>query len=148
MDLTTIVLCLVVGIADGDTITVRCGNSPQEKVRLAEIDAPEKRQAYGQRSKEVLSGLVYKTQVEIRPHDRDRYGRLIAHVFVGGQSVNLLMVERGMAWCYDKYLIDAPRCHRLQSNARLQRIGLWQDPGAVAPWDFRKQARKPKTTGP
>jgi endonuclease YncB( thermonuclease family) len=87
----------VVGISDGDTITVLVGGRQQIKVRLAEIDAPEKSQAYGQRSKQSLSDLVFGKQVRIEQQNRDRHGRIVGKAYVGSLDVNAEQVKRGMA---------------------------------------------------
>ena len=99
-------LCLVVAISDGDTIKVRCPDRPQLVIRLAEIDAPEKAQPFGQRSKELLSTLCFKKQAEIRPSMRDRYGRTVARILCAGTDANAAMVRAGMAWAYTRYLTD------------------------------------------
>lgn len=93
----------VVSVADGDTITVLDGDKVQHKIRLAGIDAPEKKQAFGNRSKESLSAMAFDKTVDVETGKRDRYGRQIGKVLVNGQDVNLVQVERGMAWFYRKY---------------------------------------------
>jgi micrococcal nuclease len=87
----------VVGILDGDTITVLVGGHQPLKVRLAEIDAPEKSQAFGQRAKQSLSDLVFGKQVRVEQQDRDRYGRVVGKAYVGSLDVNAEQVRRGMA---------------------------------------------------
>lgn len=134
-------LCLVVGISDGDTIKVRCADQPQMVIRLAEIDAPEKAQAFGQRSKEMLSTLCFKKQAEIRPSNRDRYGRTVARVVCAGTDANAAMVRSGMAWAYTRYLTD-PQIQAMEIAARRERLGLWADSQPVAPWEWRKSAAK------
>lgn len=99
-------LCLVVGVADGDTIAVRCGDHVQERVRLMEIDAPEKKQAYGQKAKQALSDLLYGKQVVVEGGGHDRYGRLLAHLKLDAFDINREMVKLGYAWCYRQYLKD------------------------------------------
>ena len=93
----------VVGVADGDTITVLDADKVQHKIRLAGIDAPEKKQAFGNRSKESLSDLVFDRTVNVETEKRYRYGRKIGKVLVNGQDVNLVQVDRGMAWFYREY---------------------------------------------
>ena len=107
--LPALLVCLVVGISDGDTLTARCPTGDiahpysQLKVRLAEIDAPESGQPYGRRSKEYLSSLCYETEATIRQKATDRYGRTVARVECKGKDANLEMVKAGMAWAYTKY---------------------------------------------
>lgn len=134
-------LCLVVGISDGDTIKVRCPDQPQIVIRLAEIDAPEKAQPYGQRSKELLSALCFKKRAEIRPSTRDRYGRIVARVVCAGSDANAAMVRSGMAWACTRYLTD-PQIQAMEVVARRERLGLWTDADPVPPWEWRKSRLK------
>ena len=140
-------LCLVVAITDGDTLKVRCGEPgtyQEVKVRLAEIDAPESRQPFGQRSKQHLSDLCFDTMATIQTQsiDRyDRYGRTVARVTCGGVDANADQVRVGMAWSYTQYARD-PIFPQLEQQARAGRVGLWVDLGTgaepVAPWEWRK----------
>ncbi len=109
---------LVVGIADGDTITVLDADKVQHKIRLAGIDAPEKKQPFGNRSKESLSALAFDKTVNVETSKRDRYGRQIGKVLVNGRDVNLVQVERGMAWFYRRAIHLAPQLtlHRLANR--------------------------------
>lgn len=140
--LTAALVCLVVGISDGDTLTARCPTTDQAhphqqiKVRLAEIDAPEKGQPFGQRSKEHLSDLCYRAEATIRPTTTDRYGRTVARVECRGQDASLAMVQAGMAWAFTKYQTD-PGIPRAELEARRARVGMWAESGQVAPWEFR-----------
>ena len=134
-------LCLVVAIADGDTLTARCGapgEYQQVKVRLAEIDAPEKAQPFGNRSRQHLAALCFQQQATIRPATADRYGRTVARVECRGQDANLEQVRAGMAWAYTKYLTD-PEIARAQDAAQASRTGLWRDPDPIPPWDWRRR---------
>lgn len=136
MSASALLLCLVVGVHDGDTIAVRCGQSDQVKIRLAEIDAPELRQPFGKASKRAMSDAVYGKTVGIEPMKKDRYGRTVAHVYVNGAEVEWGLVEAGLAWCYEKYLTQ-PECHKYQDNAKADRRGVWSDPESVPPWEWR-----------
>ena len=136
----------VVGVTDGDTITVLDAGHTQYKVRLAGIDAPEKKQAFGQVSKKSLSDLVYEKVVSVEYSKQDRYGRIVGKVLVKGVDANLEQVKRGMAWFYKKYQNEQPLQDRLdylhaQEFAEKERIGLWVGNDPVAPWDFRKTER-------
>lgn len=136
-------LCLVVAVTDGDTLKVRCGDPgayEQVTIRLAEIDAPERAQAFGQRSKSALSELCFGEVAGIKPVTLDRYGRTVGHVRCKDQDASAEQVRRGMAWAYTKYLTD-PAIKPLENAARAGRAGLWADPDPVAPWLWRK-ARK------
>ena len=135
-----ILLCLVVGISDGDTIKVRCGDGPQERVRIAEIDAPERKQPFGTKSKQALSDLIYMKHVELLVSDRDRYGRIVARVLIDGKDAGFAQVSSGMAWCYDAYVKDRA-CYMHQDAARAARAGLWSDEAPMQPWEWRKARR-------
>ena len=138
----------VVGVADGDTITVLDADKVQHKIRLAGIDAPEKKQEFGNRSKESLSDLVFDKTVNVETEKRDRYGREIGKVLVNGQDVNLVQVERGMAWFYRQYQREqSPNDRRLyeaaEDAARADKRGLWRDAEPLPPWEFRHNKIKP-----
>ncbi|WP_448173019.1 thermonuclease family protein [Rhizobacter fulvus] len=137
--ISAILLCTVVGISDGDTIKVRCAGDEGQKnitVRLAEIDAPEKSQAFGQRSKRHLSELCFQARAEVRPTTRDRYGRTVARVFCAGTDASAAMVRSGMAWAYTRYLTD-PQIRAMELLANRERVGLWSDETATPPWEWR-----------
>lgn len=136
----------VVAVADGDTITVLDNTNTQHKIRLAGIDAPEKKQAFGNVSKKSLSDLVYGKQVEVDWQKQDRYGRTVGKVVINGVDANLEQIKRGMAWFYSKYqneLIMDDRLSYLHAHesAQAAREGLWVDKEPMAPWDFRKAQR-------
>jgi endonuclease YncB( thermonuclease family) len=133
----------VVGVADGDTITVLDADNVQHKIRLAGIDAPEKKQAFGNSSKESLSDLAFDKMVDVETSKRDRYGRQIGKVLVDGRDVNLVQVERGMSWFYRQYQREqSPNDRRLyeaaEDAAKAGKRGLWRDVDPVAPWEFRR----------
>ena len=132
----------VVGIADGDTITVfHYGHG--EKIRLFGVDCPEKRQPFGKRAKQFTSSLVYGKMVKVDPITKDRYGRTVALVYVNNVLLNEELVRSGFAWIYDRY------CHRnfcarwrdLQERARALKLGLWADDHSIAPWKYRHSRR-------
>ena len=127
---------LVVGITDGDTIKVLKDDKEQIKVRLVEIDAPEKKQAFGNRSKETLSDYCFNKVATLTEKGKDRYGRTLARVNCNGVDVNAEMVRVGMAWVYDKYVTDRS-LYALQDAARAARRGLWADPDPMPPWEWR-----------
>jgi Staphylococcal nuclease homologue/Excalibur calcium-binding domain len=108
----------------------------QTRVRLAEIDAPEKRQPFGERSKQSLSDLVYGKRVEVKQEDRDHYGRIVGRVYTEGLDVNAEQIKRGMAWIYRKYNRDRSLL-ALEQEARGAKRGLWTDPNPIPPWEYR-----------
>jgi endonuclease YncB( thermonuclease family) len=146
----------VVGVADGDTITVLDANREQHKIRLGGIDAPEKAQPFGQRSKESLSAMVFGKEVDVQWNKRDRYQRIVGKVWVQPVScptcpktldAGLAQLTLGLAWWYQKYAKgqspeDAGRYEFAEQEARAKRAGLWADGQPIPPWDWRKEARR------
>lgn len=130
----------VIGIADGDTMTVLVNKKPV-KIRLANIDAPEKKQPFGQRSKESLSSICWGKDATFEKQSTDRYGRAVAVVWCDGVEANRRQVAQGMAWVYRKYNKDLDLTV-LEQAARLHRVGLWQDKEPVPPWDWRKKLKQ------
>lgn len=128
---------LVISIADGDTLTILY-KQKQMKIRLAEIDAPEKKQPFGTRSKQALSDLCFGKQAKIVPQTKDRYGRTVARVRCDGQDASEQLVRSGMAWVFDRYVTDR-NLYSLQDEARVARRGLWSDEHPIAPWEWRKK---------
>lgn len=96
----------VVSIADGDTLTVLVNEHDRIKVRLSEIDAPEKAQPFGQRSKQSLSDICFDKDAVLQKTGTDRYGRMVAKVYCAGVDANAEQIRTGMAWAYRKYLRD------------------------------------------
>lgn len=141
----------VVGISDGDTITVLTAEKEQLKVRLAGIDAPEKAQAFGNAAKKNLSALIYGKEVELSGKKTDRYGRLVRKVLLDGEDINLRQIADGMAWYYRNYSRElTPADRRLydeaERNAKTNELGLWRDATQTAPWDFRHAKRSSPPT--
>ena len=126
----------VVGVADGDTIAV-LRERVQVKVRLVEIDAPEKAQAFGNRSRQALAALVHGQEVLVVEKGIDKYGRTLGRVYRGDLDVNAEQVQQGMAWVYRKYSRDE-KLDLLEAEARAEKRGLWRDPAPVPPWEWRK----------
>lgn len=131
-------LCLVVAIADGDTLTCLTDDHQQIRVRLVEIDAPESRQPFGTRSKQSLSDLCFQVRASIASSGQDRYGRTLGRVTCNGVDANAEQVRSGMAWVYDRHVTDRS-LYALQDVARSERRGLWSDPASVPPWEWRRQ---------
>lgn len=132
----------VVGVADGDTITVLDGNQQQHKIRLSGIDAPEKSQPFGAKSKSNLSALVFDRQVTLQCGKQDRYRREVCVVYVDGQDANLEQIKAGMAWWYRHYAKeqkpdDRALYEEAEFHAKIRRLGLWSDKNPTPPWDFR-----------
>jgi len=141
----------IVGVIDGDTVDLLTQTEVLIRVRLSGIDAPEKKQPFGNAAKQALSSLAFNKTVLITGEKRDRYGRLIGKIVVAGTDVNLRMVQLGYAWHFKKYEREQPLTDRglyaqAELAARVQRAGLWLDKDAVAPWEFRsaRQSSQPK----
>ena len=127
----------VVKIADGDTITVLV-NGEQIKIRLAEIDAPERGQPWGKRAKQALTAKVAEHVVQVETKFNDRYGRRVGHVVDSGRDINRELVREGHAWVYRHWLRDETLLED-EAHARAERAGLWHLPDAerVPPWEWR-----------
>lgn len=130
-------------VLDGDTVKLRSANQGDVLVRLDQIDAPENRQPWSNRSKQMLTRLLGRETLCVSGHDRDRYGRLIGEIHSGRTNVNYEMVRQGGAWAYRQYLRDS-RLIALEQEARENKAGLWSMPGdqIIAPWEFRKARRE------
>jgi len=133
----------VVGVTDGDTLTVLTDAKEQVRVRLTEIDAPESNQPWGQRAKQELSSLVFSETVHVIYAGKDQYGRTLGRVYVGGRDVNAEMVRTGSAWAYRQYLTDRSFLS-LEEEARAAKRGLWSMSAqqTVAPWEWRNGGRQ------
>lgn len=139
MPLSALLICLIVGITDGDTLTARCEvqrGLQTFKVRLTEIDAPEKAQPFGNRSKQNLSDLCFKKPALLQSQGTDHYGRLLARVECDGIDANASQVIMGMAWVYDQYVTDET-FYQYQEEAQAELRGLWVDRNPVEPWLWR-----------
>lgn len=126
----------VVGVTDGDTIKVM-RNDKVERIRLYGIDCPEKKQAFGKRAKQFTVNMVFKQTVDIKPITIDRYGRIIAWIYVNGRYLNKELLKAGLAWHYKRYSKDRDLAD-LESQARKKKIGLWIEANPIPPWMFRK----------
>ena len=128
----------VVRVVDGDTFDVLDSNFIAIRIRMNGIDAPEKKQAFGEASRKKLASLCAGKLVRIVKYSTDRNKRWIADSYVDGISLSHRMIEEGMAWHFIKYSSDTSLA-KLQQQARGKKIGLWSDPQAVAPWVFRNK---------
>ena len=154
-----VLLCLVLTVQDGDSLSVRCdGSSPRDapvKVRIHAIDAPEQSQPHGRRARQAMRTLVHQQRVQLRCVDTDPYGRRVCQVFkpatagAARQDVGLALVKQGLAWWYRQYSqaqtpADRARYEAAEQAARTRRIGLWRDgKRAVPPWRWRQaQSRR------
>lgn len=148
-----IVTGFVVSVTDGDTITILDAERQQYKIRLTGIDAPERTQAFGDRSKTNLSVLLFNKNVRVEWHKRDRYQRIIGKVMVAPPDcpncgltldVGLAQITTGMAWWYRAYaneqsVEDRGRYEHAEFEAKIRRVGLWADTNPIPPWAFRRE---------
>lgn len=158
MDLPILAICLIVGVSDGDTITARCGdvgNYEQIKVRLNGIDAPERKQPFGTRSRQAMSDLVFGKYAKLDCPKKDRYGRYICTVWVAKDSrqdvknidAGHALITQGLAWHYKRYSKDLTLSQKEQydfseKEAKCKYIGLWSNPNPIAPWEWRRSRKR------
>jgi endonuclease YncB( thermonuclease family) len=133
----------VVGIADGDTLTLLDAGKTTHRIRIDGIDAPERTQAYGQRARQSLVDLSHGRAAHADCPKNDRYGRAVCRVTVDGVDVGLEQIKRGLAWHYKKYAYEQPTAARFsyasaEEQARTERVGLWAMPTAEPPWEYRR----------
>lgn len=138
-----VIIGKVIGVADGDTLTVLDIDRMPHKIRLVGIDAPERKQAFGTRAKQALSKLTNAKEVRVEWSERDRYGRILGEVFVGdgvdaATSVNEQLVRDGWAWHFLKYS-DSAQLAAAEAEAKADRRGLWAEKEPVSPWEWRVQ---------
>lgn len=135
----------VISITDGDTCTMLIDRTTQVKVRLAEIDAPERGQPFGTKAREHLSSLVFGKAITVKETSIDRYGRTVGRIYVDGLDVSAEMVSRGAAWVYRAYSKD-PLLLSIEDSARSNQIGLWSSNNPIEPWLWRRGERERKST--
>ena len=128
---------LVVSVHDGDTLTVLV-EKHQIKVRLAEIDAPELHQAFGNRSRQSLADLCFHESAKVELIGRDRYKRAVGKVQCASVDAGAHQVATGMAWVFDRYSKPSSPLYPLQDGAKTARRGLWADDEPVPPWEWRQ----------
>ena len=131
----------VVSIADGDTITVLDADKVQHRIRLEGIDAPEKKQAFGTKSKERMTEKVAGQEVVVQWTKKDQYGRILGDVRLGKRHINLEMVQDGLAWHFKQYS-KSKELAEAEEAARKAKKGLWLDKEPTPPWEFRKAERE------
>lgn len=132
----------IVRVSDGDTVVLLDSNNKQHKIRLDGIDAPEKGQAYGNKSKEYLSSLIAGKTVIVEYEKKDMYKRILGTIFYQGKNINEEMVRSGYAWTY--YYNKSKRMLELQDNAKKGNKGLWKDKNPINPYHYRKNKNNKK----
>lgn len=145
----------VIHVDDGDTLVLLTGDLSKHKVRLSSIDAPESShtnrasgrvgQPFAAQAQRLLASLVNGQTVQALCFESDRYARDVCEVFAGDVSINREMVLRGLAWANvadrgrylrDKTVVD------MEARARAERVGIWEQANAVAPWVWRERCWK------
>ena len=130
-------------VVDGDTVAVVSNDGETARIRLADIDAPERDQPWGTEATTALRRWSMSKQVRIKVVDTDRYGRLVATLWVGDENINRKLVKEGHAWVYRKYLRDTSLI-QLEARAKSARTGLWSSKAAIKPSDWRRGQRNKK----
>jgi len=131
----------VVSVSDGDTITVLVINQTTNttvKIRLSEIDCPEKKQAFGTQAKKALSEKIFGKMVAVEYNNTDRYGRIIGKIIFDGRWINKEMIEEGFSWHYKQYSSNKELA-KAELIAKEKKLGLWVDKNPVPPWEFRRK---------
>ncbi|MBR4220727.1 MAG: thermonuclease family protein [Victivallales bacterium] len=131
----------VIRVLDGDTVELLTAQRENIRIRLNAIAAPEKSQAYGQRSRRYLNDLVHGRNVQVQYTSKDRYGRILGDIYLGEELINLKMVEAGLAWHYVMFAKGNTLMAKAEAEARAAKRGLWQEPNPIPPWEFRKNSR-------
>lgn len=138
----------VVGVHDGDTLTVLADGRQRVRVRLVDIDAPELGQPFGKRARASLSDLCFGKTAEMDVRGRDRYDRTLARVTCGGRDVNAEQVRLGYAWVYTRYAPADSPLYALQHDAMAARRGLWSARDPMPPWEWRRRGTASRRPAP
>lgn len=141
-------LAKVVRVGDGDTLTIMDPQNQKIKIRLASIDAPEYKQTFGKESRAYLNQLIYDKTIKVQNLGLDPYNRVLAKIWYQNKDVQLQLIEEGMAWHYayfaKKQQTDAEfkQYEQAQKQAKANQLGLWKDPKAISPWNFKRNERR------
>lgn len=131
----------IIHISDGDTVHLLTPDKVKYKIRLNDIDAPESKQAFGNKSKENLKKYIYQKNVVVEYKNKDRYGRILGTIYLNNKDINLQQVKDGYAWVYRQYSKKS-EYYKAEETARKMRIGLWFDKNPIEPKEFRKMNRR------
>ena len=130
----------VIKVSDGDTVTILTEDKTQHKIRLNDIDAPEKKQAFGNKSKDNLAKSIASKTVKVEYKKVDRYKRVLGTIYLNNKDINLEQVKSGYAWVYKQYSKNQTYYQEEQKAKELKK-GLWIEKEPIAPWEFRKQKK-------
>lgn len=128
----------VIHISDGDTVHILTHEKEKYKIRLNDIDAPENKQDFGNKSKENLKKYIYNKNVSVIYNNKDKYGRILGTIYLNNQDINLQQIKDGFAWVYRKYSKNH-FYYKAEKEAQNTKKGLWQDKNPIAPWIYRKK---------
>jgi endonuclease YncB( thermonuclease family) len=127
----------VIKVADGDTLTMLDASNVQHKIRLAQIDAPEKSQEYGIQSKQSLENTCFNSNADAEVETVDKYNRKVAIIYCNGVEANFNQVQNGSAWVYVQYAKDK-KYFDAELKAKKQHLGLWEGTNPTPPWEYRR----------
>ncbi len=130
----------IIHISDGDTVHLLTSKNEKNKIRLNDIDAPETKQAFGNKSKENIKKFIYQKDVIVEYKKKDQYKRVLGTIYYQNRDINLQQVKDGYAWVYKKYSKN-PTYFKAEQEARSKKIGLWSDRNPIEPWVFRKNKK-------
>ena len=130
----------VVKVSDGDTVTILTSDKTQHKIRLNDIDAPEKKQAFGNKSKDNLAKYIAGKTVTVEYQKKDKYKRVLGTIYYNNTDINLQQVKDGYAWVYKKYSKNH-NYFKAEKEAKSKKLGLWSDKNPIEPWEFRKNIK-------
>jgi endonuclease YncB( thermonuclease family) len=133
----------VISVVDGDTLTIVDAQKRRYRVRLGQVDAPERKQSFGIKSARSLHALCFRKTALVEWQARDQHNRHVGHVICGGVDANAEQVRRGMAWVSPRSTQPGSPLYELEAYARVRGIGLWSDPQPVPPWDWRPRKQAP-----
>ncbi len=130
----------VIKVSDGDTVTLLTDDKVSHKIRLNDIDAPEKKQAFGNKSRDNLASYIAGEIVTVKYKSKDKYGRILGTIYFENLDINLQQVKNGYAWVYKQYSKNQTY-YKEEQKARELKKGLWVEKEPIAPWEFRKQKK-------
>lgn len=131
----------VIAIKDGDTVVVLLDGNIQKTLRLADVDCPESGQPFGKNAKQFTSDQVFGKIISFVENDTDRYGRTIAKIYYDEKYLSEEIIKAGFGWWYFYFSKDK-NLGKLQGDAKAKKLGLWSDPNAISPWEYRKLQRE------
>lgn len=130
-------ICLIVSVGDGDSLSARCAGQAVQRVRIAAIDAPELHQAYGTQARQHLARLCLHQQAQLVPQGHDKYGRLLAQVSCRGHDTAQAQVNAGLAWVHPSQVAAHPTLAQAARRTRQAKVGLWAQKRPQPPWKYR-----------